>query len=157
FQITSRTMLQWMRGLILEVNVNFIMARSTQEVAEGLLKLKGCLIGLIDGDDESDLLLRTNLLKLRTCLIEFNTTNLEMQTHIAIVTQGNSDGAILQQKGKLGSDQWLDGLVFVAARMLAVVCSLPAAAAAGVSGISWYGGNAAVLRFWEFLDRSVMP
>ncbi|KEH32081.1 hypothetical protein MTR_4g111845 [Medicago truncatula] len=54
---------------------NFIMARSTQEVAEGLLKLKGCLIGLIDGDDESDLLLRTNLLKLRTCLIEFNTTN----------------------------------------------------------------------------------
>ncbi|RHN63823.1 hypothetical protein MtrunA17_Chr4g0062481 [Medicago truncatula] len=58
------------------------MARSTQEVAEGLLKLKGCLIGLIDGDDESDLLLRTNLLKLRTCLIEFNTTNV---SHIALL------------------------------------------------------------------------
>lgn len=26
-----------------------------------------------------------------------------MQTHIAIVTQGNSDGAILQQKGKLSA------------------------------------------------------
>jgi len=31
------------------------------------------------------------------------TAKLEMQTHIAIVTQANSDGAILQQKGKLSA------------------------------------------------------